>query len=80
MTPPVALAYLAAGTGMIGAVNGTMGTVNAAESGVHIGRSEVQYPKEFPRNSSHTQDSPSSMTWSSFTPRVRSTTTTWRWR
>jgi hypothetical protein len=48
MTPPVALAYLAAGTGVVGAVNGTMGTVNAADSGVHIGHCEMHYPKEFP--------------------------------
>jgi hypothetical protein len=47
MTPPVALAYIAAGTGAIGAVNGTISSVNAAESGVHVGRCDIHYPKEF---------------------------------
>jgi hypothetical protein len=47
MTPPVALAYIAAGTGVIGAVNGTVASIGSADSGVHVSHCDVHYPKEF---------------------------------
>jgi len=48
VTPPVALAYIAAGTGVIGAVNGTVGTARGGDSGVHVSSCNIHYPKEFP--------------------------------
>lgn len=46
--PPVALVAISAASAAVGAVDATANATGGADTGVHIGKCNVHYPKEFP--------------------------------